>query len=110
MLLGAGADPNVGVPTKWNNPDATTLLGLAWETTKSACLIRALLQHGADPNAIYTVDTDDTVGPQDVPADLTELVAEIKEARAARAARSLALQNQKLPPDLLDNIWEYGWQ
>ena len=109
MLLGAGADPNVGVPTKpTNDPDPITLLGLAWETTKSACLIRALLQHGADPNA--TVQSpefpDDTVGPKDFPADLKQLVADIK----GPAASAFALQNQKIPSVLIELIHKYNWQ
>ena len=110
MLLQAGADPNVGVPRRFNDPDAETLLGLAWYTRRSKRLIRALLQNGADPNAMHVIDPEfpDTVGPEDFPAELTELVAEIKKARAARAVRAMALQKQKLPYDLMRNIQEYG--
>ena len=71
-----------------------TLLGLAWETTKSARLIRALLQNGADPNAMYTIGSN-TVGPEEFPADLTELVSGWKVEMKQAAARALVLQNQK---------------
>jgi hypothetical protein len=81
MLLEAGADPtgphfgNVGVPCDCDDETSVrTLLGLAWETTKSARLIRALLQNGADPNAMYTIGSN-TVGPEEFPADLKELVS-----------------------------------
>ena len=107
VLLEAGADPTIGVPTElvWGYPK--TLLGLAWNTTKSPHLIRELLQHGADPNAISTATwgEGDTDGPDDFPVELTDLVA--KEEAAARA---LALQYQKIPSDLMRIIKEYEWR
>ena len=100
------------MPRTFNNPDALTLLELAWRERKSnskgKAMIRALLQNGADPYARHVIDPEypaDTTGPEHFPAELTKLVPCL--ARDARVATAVALQKQKLPYDLMEMIQGY---